>query len=159
MNTIKSIVRWFELAKPNPTKRDTMTQIGCHFEEVIEMMDSLHISGDLSCYAMDSEATIGTMNNLANYFKSGGTNELEVVDKKAMADALGDQIVTAIGVGVRMGFDMEAIINEINRSNYSKFENGQPIFDENGKIKKGKFYTPPNLEPFIASGGDKYEPR
>ena len=36
--TIQSIIRWFEIAKPNPSERDVTTHIGCHFEEVAEML-------------------------------------------------------------------------------------------------------------------------
>lgn len=31
---------------------------------------------------------------------------------------------------------------EVNRSNYSKFEDGEPVFNENMKVMKGKDYTP-----------------
>lgn len=43
------------------------------------------------------------------------------MDKKALLDALCDQIVTALGVGYMMGFDMEGALAEVNRSNYTKF--------------------------------------
>lgn len=41
---------------------------------------------------------------------------------------------------------------EVNRSNWSKFVDGKPVFDENGKIKKGDGYTPPDLSKFV--GGE-----
>lgn len=60
-----------------------------------------------------------------------------------------DQIVTALGVGYMFGFDMQLALAEVVRSNWSKFENGKPVFDDNGKIKKGVNYTPPQLGEFI----------
>ena len=39
--TIPSIIRWFELAKPEPTNQDLLKQIAFHFEEVAEMLDAL----------------------------------------------------------------------------------------------------------------------
>ena len=32
---------------------------------------------------------------------------------------------------------------------FSKFEDGKPVFDANGKITKGKNYTPPDLTSYI----------
>jgi len=32
---------------------------------------------------------------------------------------------------------------------WSKFIDGHPVFDANGKIAKGKDYTPPNLDSFV----------
>lgn len=71
--------------------------------------------------------------------------------KADLLDALCDQIVTAIGVGYMAGFDMAGALREVIRSNASKFENGKPLFDENGKIRKGKDYTPPELAQFVGS--------
>lgn len=71
--------------------------------------------------------------------------------KADLLDALCDQIVTAIGVGYMAGFDMAGALQEVIRSNASKFENGKPLFDENGKIRKGKDYTPPELAQFVGS--------
>ena len=67
----------------------------------------------------------------------------------AILDALADQIVTATGVGVFLGMNVPGALAEVNRSNYSKFEDGEPIFNENKKVMKGKDYTPPDLTPFI----------
>ena len=69
--------------------------------------------------------------------------------KEDLLDALCDQIVTAIGVGYMAGFDMAGALQEVIRSNASKFENGKPLFDENGKIRKGKDYTQPELAQFV----------
>lgn len=71
-------------------------------------------------------------------------------DKRiAILDSLADQIVTATGVGTFLGMDVPGALAEVNRSNYSKFENGEPIFNENKKVMKGKDYTPPDLTPFV----------
>ena len=66
-----------------------------------------------------------------------------------LLDALCDQIVTAIGVAHMFGFDIKNALAEVNKSNWSKFENGKPVFYKNGKIKKGKYYKEPELEMFI----------
>lgn len=51
-----------------------------------------------------------------------------------------------------MGFDMSGALKEVNLSNWSKFdENGNPIFNENGKIVKGENYFKPDLAKFVRS--------
>ena len=37
-------------------------------------------------------------------------------------------------------------VGRVNKSNWSKFVNGKPIFDENGKIAKGPDYVKCDLE-------------
>lgn len=66
-------------------------------------------------------------------------------------DAIADIIVTLVGYAYMSNYDLQGALAEVNRSNFSKFEDGQPLFDSTGKIKKGRDYTPPNLEPFIAN--------
>lgn len=139
--TIKSILDWFALAKPNPTNEDISTQVGCHFEEVSEMLDVLHCFRTGQYIADTSQL----------YKETKGIDIRSFIDKKEMLDALCDQIVTALGVGYMLGFDMQGALTEVNRSNWSKFENGKPIFNEYGKIMKGKDYTEPELSEYLTT--------
>ena len=47
-----------------------------------------------------------------------------------------------------MGYDIEGAIEEVCRSNESKFENDRPVFDADGKIAKGRNYVAPDLKRF-----------
>lgn len=140
--TIHSIIRWFEIAKPKPSECDVMTQIGCHFEEVAEMLT-----------ATNDNIVHDQVHNLAEAYKqqSERTYKVPNFDRLALLDALCDQIVTAIGVGYMMGFDMEKALAEVNRSNYTKFakdEQGNPVpyITPNGKIGKNPdTYQEPKL--------------
>lgn len=141
MSELAKTKQWFEQAIPEPTVETACVQIGCHFEEVAEMFDAL---------GMSSHAR--SMYQTANMFKTKGRIAMSVVKKvnmTALADSIGDQIVT--GTGVMHNFKMNSlgIIGEINRSNFSKFEDGKPVFDANGKITKGKHYAPPDLTAYI----------
>lgn len=139
---IKSIKKWFELAKPEPTEKDQMVQIGCHFEEFSEMLTSIGFYK--SC------DTVNSVDVIADHFKSGRvSNFSEDINKIELLDSLCDQIVTAIGVAHMLGFDIEGALNEVNNSNYSKFEDGKPVFNEQGKIAKGKDYFAPDLSEFV----------
>ena len=45
---------------------------------------------------------------------------------------------------------IEAVFNEIQRSNMSKLdENGKPIYREGGKVMKSNLYFKPNIEPLL----------
>lgn len=139
---IKRILNWFQAAKPQPSAKDVMTQIGCHFEEVSEMAEAVF---DEQLYGEASESAV--------YFKECGNDDdgktVAIVQKLELLDALCDQIVTAVGVAYMMGFDIEGALAEVCRSNESKFEDGKPVFDATGKIAKGKNYTAPDLARFI----------
>lgn len=41
MNLIKSIIEWFNVAKPTPTAKDQVSQMAYHAEEFAEMMDAV----------------------------------------------------------------------------------------------------------------------
>ena len=118
---IDNITLWHKRARPEPMTRDLDVQIGCHIEEFIEMMDSLNIDAN---------------SDLAR-----------ALDREPLLDSLADQIVTAVGVGVCAKMDMNAAVQEVNDSNWSKFNyKGYPEFDENGKVKKGERYRKPDLK-------------
>lgn len=150
MNTLESIKEWFKAAKPNPTEKDKATQIGAYFEEVSEMMWALHCNNIANkTHELSEEFYIsGTIDEdiLGNFIILPEEWEIDLLD------SLCDQIVTAIGVGYMMGFDMVGALQEVNLSNWSKFdENGNPIFNENGKIVKGENYFKPDLAKFVRS--------
>lgn len=76
-------------------------------------------------------------------------NNIVIKDSVELLDSLADQIITATGVGTFLGMNVPGALAEVNRSNYSKFEDGEPVFNENMKVMKGKDYTPPDLTPYI----------
>jgi len=71
-------------------------------------------------------------------------------DIKEVADALTDILYVTYGAGHAFGIDLDKCFDEVQRSNMSKLdENGKPIFNEHGKVLKGRNYFKPNLEKFI----------
>lgn len=140
MSTLESILRWQQLARPAPTERDRLVAIGVHFEEFAEMCEALGLHG-----------TALELHRIADDFKSG-VRAVVVEDRGLLLDSLCDQQVTGIGVAHTLGDDILGALAEVSRSNDSKFVNGQPVFDANGKVRKGPSYSPPNLALFL---GDK----
>lgn len=143
---MKDIKKWFELAIPNPTIEQACIQIGCHYEEVAEMAEALNditLNEDIDLVACKYKAIDAKYIN--SLFASISHDDIKV----DLLDSLCDQIVTAIGVGHTLGMDILGALEEVNRSNHSKFEDGKPVFNEQGKISKGVNYTKPELARFI----------
>ena len=77
----------------------------------------------------------------------------EAIKKKdivEVADALTDILYVTYGAGHSFGLNLDDCFSEVQRSNMSKLDlNGQPIYNENGKVMKGPNYFKPNLKKFI----------
>jgi predicted HAD superfamily Cof-like phosphohydrolase len=150
MNVIDNIFSWFKKAVPEPNHKNIHTQIGVHFEEVAEMLLALN-GGDDQTEVLLHNAYLAN-HLLAEHLKSNvGALDLDMSNqaKIDLLDALCDQIVTATGVGHMLGMNLPMALEEVNASNYSKFVNGEPVFNENLKIMKGHNYFIANVKPFI----------
>lgn len=141
---IKDIKNWFEIAIPTPTLEQACVQLGVHAEEFSEMLSAMNFN--FECAVVDDLAC--DLKRARVDFLEGVSN-LPQEQKIELLDSLADQIVTAIGVAHMLGMDIEGALEEVNRSNHSKFEDGKPVFNEQGKIAKGKHYTAPKLAQFI----------
>lgn len=143
-NTIEEIANWFVQAVPEPTDKNRSVQVGCHLEEVAEMAGAF------------GEAFLArTIDGTAGIYKTAGTIVIDDqgIDRKELLDSLADQIVTAVGVAHMFNLDIIGGLAEVNRSNWSKFVDGKPVFNEHGKIAKGPDYTPPDLNAFVGGVG------
>lgn len=148
--SIKEIKQWFELAVPNPTKDNQRVQMAVHYEEVAEMFDGITETSFVdSSNRTKMTATAQSLRILSDSMKKDKDFALKVTDRRALLDSLCDQIVTAIGTAHVNGMDILGALAEVSRSNNSKFVDGKPIFNENGKISKGPNYTEPNLDDFL----------
>lgn len=139
---IAEILEWFNVAVPKPTLENQMMQWGCHCEEIKEMFHAVKLYGEES----GVHETRFKIKFKPYFDKLAGLSKKERID---VLDALCDQIVTACGVGYMMGMDIRGALAEVSRSNNSKFEKGRPVFNEAGKIVKGKDYCKPDLEKFV----------
>lgn len=136
--TLESIEAWFSAAMPHPTARNRSVQVGCLLEEVAELMEALG----------DHEAS-DRIAGYATYYKAGRPIGKRPEIEFALADALADIQVTASGVAYLFGIDAPGALAEVARSNWSKFVDGKPVFDANGKIAKGPNYLAPDLREFV----------
>ena len=76
---------------------------------------------------------------------------IESDDIKEVADALTDILYVTYGAGHAFGIDLDKCFDEVQNSNMSKLgENGEPIFNESGKVMKGPNYFKPDLSKFVS---------
>ncbi len=135
------IEMWHKRARPEPAPKDFTVQLGCHFEEIAEMMDTITCSDTAEWATLKRD-----VNLMAKRLKAGAV-DVHVEFRKDFLDSLADQIVTATGAGHCAGMQITEAVRRVNSSNWSKYDtNGKPIFDDNGKIKKGPDYKEPDLE-------------
>ena len=68
-----------------------------------------------------------------------------------VADALTDILYVTYGAGHAFGIDLDKCFDEVQNSNMSKLgENGEPIYNDSGKVMKGPNYFKPNLSKFVS---------
>ena len=78
---------------------------------------------------------------------SDAINDKDIVE---VADALTDLLYVVYGAGHAFGINFDKCFAEVQRSNMSKLgEDGNPIYNENGKVMKGPNYSKPNLKLFF----------
>ena len=82
-------------------------------------------------------------------------NELQEAMKNndllEVADALTDILYVTYGAGHAFGVDLDKCFDEVQNSNMSKLgENGEPIYNESGKVMKGPNYFKPDLSKFVS---------
>ena len=72
-------------------------------------------------------------------------------DIKEVADALTDILYVTYGAGHAFGINLDNCFKEVQNSNMSKLgRDGQPIYNDKGKVMKGPNYFKPNLNKFVA---------
>ncbi len=105
------------------------------------------------------KADLGSNKNLLRFNLMDEENKeyLEAANKNdivEIADALGDMLYILCGTILEHGmqYKIEAVFEEIQRSNMSKLDdNGKPIYREDGKVLKGPNYFKPNIKGILES--------
>jgi predicted HAD superfamily Cof-like phosphohydrolase len=146
MSTLYNIHEWFQKAVPQPTGKNLAVQTGVHLEEVCEFVREMR-TNDLHARALIKNLN-DSLNDLADYLKTKDI-QIEFPDPVETLDALCDQIVTSVGIGYMLDMDVPGGTEEVTDSNWSKFVDYEPQFDENGKIDKGPDYFKPDLTSYV----------
>lgn len=138
---LQQMVKDFHLATGHPVSKKPRTlaigyndfRLDLIREEIVELMQAL------------SDTELASTH--------GSTDDMEravAVTAKEMADVL----YVIFGTAVAMGVNLEAVFEEVHRSNMSKLgPNGKPELREDGKILKGKYYIAPDIRRVLYGTG------
>lgn len=67
-------------------------------------------------------------------------------DVVELADGLADIVYVVYGTALAHGIDLDAVLEEVHRSNMSKLgEDGKPLFRPDGKVLKGSGFFRPDI--------------
>ena len=93
-----------------------------------------------------NELRISLVNEELEEFKEA----IKSNDLKEVADALTDILYVTYGAGHAFGINLDKCFEEVQQSNMSKLsEDGEPIYNEAGKVMKGPKYFKPDLNKFL----------
>lgn len=132
---------WFAavLANDAPGTDRFPVQLGCHLEEVVEMLVELEVEDGLR---KEVETAVASLTKVADALK---TAQVEVGTKNEVAftDSVLDQRVTGTGLLKMQGVDVAETVARVDVANFTKFVDGKPLYKEGGKIAKGpNFWNP-----------------
>ena len=133
--------KWFAtvLANDAPGTDRFPVQLGCHFEEVVEMLVELELEGELN---QEVANAVASLTKVADALKSARV-EVGTKNEVAFNDSLLDQRVTGTGLLKMQGVDVAESVARVDVANFTKFVDGKPLYKEGGKIAKGpNFWNP-----------------
>ena len=133
---------WFAVVLENdaPGTDRFPVQLGCHLEEVVEMLQEVYVA-DYDVNLALEEACI-ELTKAAEALKAG-RQEVSVDNSGAFNDSVLDQRVTGTGLLKMMGVDVAETVARVDVANFTKFVDGKPLYKEGGKIAKGpNFWNP-----------------
>lgn len=82
---------------------------------------------------------------------SDAAEERDLVE---MADGLADLIYVIHGFALELGVPLDDVVREVHESNMSKLgEDGQPIYNADGKVLKGPNYVKPDIAWVLREAG------
>lgn len=140
--SIESINLWHSRARPTPDAAQFNVQLGCHLEEIVEMLGTFELTRGGGSTIQD---VLEGLSWIAENLKA---NEISatITNRKEFLDAIADQVVTGVGAAYCAGMNAPEAVRRVNSSNWSKVVDGEFVYDADGKIIKPPTYQPPNLE-------------
>ena len=131
-DTVHRIIEWFRAAKPTPTIKNALTQLGCHLEEMEEMLGGMDNADSYLAQELRQASNELKSIDVEQYAAEVHTMMSEW-DKVELLDSLCDQIVTAIGTAYDLGFD----IVKFKQGNYTSFQDNE----KDSMLEIGKYYN------------------
>jgi len=140
--TLNAIQKWQQTARPDASEKDASLALGLLLEEVYELLAEFkQTTKDNDDYLVNLSETRHAVNRLAFQLKRGLTVVEVDGSRENLTKELADVVVVAVGLGHVLGADVPLACERVNQSNYSKFVDGAPAYDSNGKVIKGPGYV------------------
>lgn len=140
---------WIQKCLPSPKDKDFHTQFGVFCEEVNETLSELSCDTETFILVANAEKA---MHQLAVHLKGhSGRIFIHEANRQDFLDGLCDVVVTAVTSSHTQGLNIVDAMCEVNRANFSKFVDGKPIFDANGKVAKGPNYIKADLSASVGA--------
>lgn len=76
-----------------------------------------------------------------------------------IADALADLVYVAYGLALKMGIELDQVLNEVHKANMSKVLPGAEPPSVSGKVSRGPGYRPPNIAHVLGLASDEHPTR
>ena len=141
---------WIQKCLPTPQDKDFHTQFGVFCEEVTETLHELSVTNTETLLLLDSAEK--AMRQLAQHLKGeSGRIFVQESNRQDFLDGLCDVVVTAVTSSHTQGLNIVDAMCEVNRANFSKFVDGKPIFDADGKVAKGPNYVKADLSNSVGT--------
>lgn len=142
---IDAIKRWHSRANPTVSYETFQTQLGCFCEELAEVFDEVDVT-DMNHKLLLSQ-TADLLERMSVLLKDK-TMRVRIRDRENFLKEMCDVVVTVVGTCYAGDMAIVYAIEEVNRSNWSKFDkNGEPVRDKRtGKILKGERYSKADLK-------------
>jgi predicted HAD superfamily Cof-like phosphohydrolase len=120
-------------------------------EEFFELLESTLVDHEIVTPPSDGGARIQINSNGVRTIVGRLINESPInVDLIQTADALADLEYVIVGSSLEMGIDLDAVVDEVHRSNLTKSGGGMR---PDGKIKKGPDFRAPDIEAVLEAQG------
>lgn len=148
MNNYQRTAAWLAACGKEPSQKNLSIQIGCHLEEMIELLECL----ELDCREDENtlNCIIDDLHLIASSLKKNITMASIKPHKREDAlDALCDCEVTGNGVAYLAGFRKVEADETVLASNEAKLVDGKPVLLPGGKIGKPEGWTAPDLSRFV----------
>ena len=133
--------KWFAVVLENdaPGTDRFPIQMGCHLEEIVEMLVELELEDELQ---QEVETAVASLTKVADALKTARA-DVGTKNEVAFNDSILDQRVTGTGLLKMQGVDVAETVARVDVANFTKFVNGKPLYKEGGKIAKGpNFWNP-----------------
>lgn len=132
----------------------TCKQIGFMCEELAETLECVFKGCVDSRAGIQIYAAVRELEDVAKRFKAGlHTGDVARCDRVELLDGIVDTAWVSMGAMCSMSHNPRGAFEEVARSNFDKFPNGQVTRDAGGKVVKPADWRGPDLAPYVTQVG------